>query len=208
MLYASFRLPQRCTSTISPLTCEMLWDTRSTSSLMRASSRPGSNMIVVSYVFMKVSLLNRVQSESVPTVHCLAQAGCGRVIGRARSSLECLGKLGALLLVKARQHVLGKIRRPGSGSDPDPQSRKLGRPHLCEDRLQSLMSARAARGSKTDRSQGQVHVVEHDQDFRGKPPFPDQLAQRLPAAIHVGLWLRHRDFVPAGAALAAEHRPL
>src|SRR5882672_4720130 len=157
---------------------------------------------------MKVSLLNRVQSESVPTVHCLGQAVRSRVVGGARGSLERLGELLALLVLKARQHVVRKIGRTGGGSDPDPQPRKLGRPHLCEDRLQPLMSARAARGAKTDRAERQVHVVEHDQDFRGNPAFPDQLAQRLPAAIHVGLRLRHRYVVPAGAALAAEHRSL
>src|SRR5438093_2528519 len=157
---------------------------------------------------MKVSLLNRVESESVPTVHRLRKAGRSRVEGRARGPLERLRELRALRRQRAFQHVLGKVRRARGGSDTDPKSRKLGGPHFREDRLQPLMPPRASRRAKAEGAERQVHVVEHDQDLRRRPSFPDQVAQRLPAAIHVGLRLRHRDPVPASASFPAEQGAL
>src|SRR5678816_226712 len=137
----------------------MLCETRSTSSLMRASSRPGSKMIVVSYVFIRFSLLNRVQSESIPTVHGLGQARRGRVVQRARGALQRLLELPPLLRLEGREHVFRQIRRARGRPHADAQARVGVRARRFADRLQPLVSARSPGAAEPEGTQGQVHII-------------------------------------------------
>src|SRR5258705_4166009 len=152
---------------------------------------------------MNSSLLNRVQSESVPTVHGFPQSRRSSVVRRARGSLEHLREPCTLLLVKPREHEIGKIGRCRRGPHPDPEPRKLRRADLFADRFEPLMPPGAARGAEPDRAKREVHVVEHHQDLRREPSFRKQRPECLAASIHVGLRLDQGDPLPVRPALPA-----
>ena len=97
---------------------------------------------------------------------------------------------------------------PRPGAHAQPQSRKILRPNVLDNRPQAVVAARAALGPKAKPAQGQVHVVHnHQQVARVFQSVPCEAAHAATALVHKRL-RRRQEHRLAFVVRLGDERPV
>ena len=95
--------------------------------------------------------------------------------------------------------------RPAGQRTPDANAhaRKFLRPDVREKRLDAVVTARASLAPQADRTNGNVHIIMHDDQFLRRELIPiEQRSERAAALVHIGQRLDEQYLFRADAPLS------